>query len=511
MNNPAKIFKGVSFHTRIRLGMVVVILVVIVIGTLLSIYLQNQNQFEAMNTFGRYVAVNLSENSLLGILSEEPENLKYAVNAAVSDRRVIGVDIFLANGELLASRKKQDYLLDKLDTAKLLKTIASSTEPSIVIQTQTTSGRQLRSYLAKAVVRKADDDIFTTQTADDRFFGYVRVDMSLQQLNAQKATILLRNLLLMPLYFIIGMILSVLIEKQISRPLLQLKAATSAVKKGDFTTKLKIRTNDELGILARAFDDMSKQLAATIDRLNQTNQNLEKANRELQDFTYIVSHDLQEPLRKIYSFGQFLIEDCSDTLSDEGKDYIERIQKASIKMKQLIQDLLKLSRVETSTESYVRINTNDVIKEATDDLAVIIKETETEIIADNLPDVFANRIQLTQLFENLLGNAIKYRSKKRKPKIEISAQQQNGQVTFLVKDNGIGIEKRFHDKIFGVFQRLHTSDEYEGTGIGLALCEKVVRRHGGKIWLESTPDEGTAFYFTIPKVVPKTDETSGGE
>lgn len=493
-----KSFKNISFHTRIRLGMLSVILVVIVIKLSVSIYLQAQSQLDAINTFGRYVAVNLSKNSLLGILSEEPENLEHAINAAISDPQVIGVNIYLTDGRLLESRKKKNYLLENLDAPKQLKIVTSGAGPSAVVKTQTASGRPLISYLARVTAKNTQNDIFSDEPANEEFCGYVRVDISLEKLNAQKTAILYRSLLLMPVYLLIGLVLSVLIEKQISKPLMQLKKAAGAVEKGDFTTKLEIQTNDELGVLAKSFDDMSKQLAATIDQLNQTNQNLEKANQELQDFAYIVSHDLQEPLRKIYSFGQFLIEDCSDRLSDEGKDYVERMQKASIKMKRLIQDLLKLSRLGTSTEAFELFNSSQAIKEAEDNLAIAIEESDAEIIADNMPDVFASRIKLTQIFENLIGNAIKYRSS-RKPKIEISAEQQNGWVTFAVKDNGIGIEERFHDKIFGVFQRLHPNNQYEGTGIGLALCKKGVQQHSGKIWLESVPDKGTVFYFTMPK------------
>ncbi len=447
-----------------------------------------------------------SKNSLLGILSEEPANLEHAVITAISDPQVIGASIFLADGRLLSSRKKHDYLLYKLDASKQLKIVTSGAGPSAVVKTQTASGRPLISYLARVTAKNVQNDIFSDEPANEEFCGYVRVDISLEKLNTQKAVILYRSLLLMPVYLLIGLVLSVLIEKQISKPLMQLKKAAGAVEKGDFTTKLEIQTNDELGVLAKSFDDMSKQLATTIGQLNQTNQNLEKANQELQDFTYIVSHDLQEPLRKIYSFGQFLIEDCSDSLSDEGKDYVERMQKASIKMKQLIQDLLKLSRLGTSTEAFELFNSSQAIKEAEDDLAIAIEESDAEIIADNLPDVFASRTKLTQIFENLIGNAITYRSS-RKPKIEISTEQQNGWVTFAVKDNGIGIEKRFHDKIFGVFQRLHSNNQYEGTGIGLALCKKAIQQHNGKIWLESVPDEGTVFYFTMPK----TTVTLGGK
>ena len=165
-------------------------------------------------------------------------------------------------------------------------------------------------------------------------------------------------------------------------------------------------------------------------------------------------------------------------------------------MKTLIQDLLKLSRVNTADTAFKPVNINNIINVVLDDLSVAITESDAEIIAGELPEVIGQDVLLTQLFENILSNALKYRDPDRKPRIEISAVEKNEQVTFSIKDNGIGIEDRFKDKIFGVFQRLH-SKGYEGTGIGLAVCKKVITKHNGRIWIESTIGEGTAFHFTL--------------
>ena len=302
-----------------------------------------------------------------------------------------------------------------------------------------------------------------------------------------------------PIYIVVGILASIVVERRISLPLSKLKAAATAVAEGDFSKKLESDANDEIGLLSQTFNDMSQNLAEAIENLNYSNEDLEKANKELQDFTYVVSHDLQEPLRKVHSFGQFLLEDCYENLSDDGKDYINRMQNASVKMKNLIQDLLKLSRLGTAEADFGKVDLNEVMTSATDDLAIVIKESDAEISVDEFPDVIGQSTVLTQLFENLLGNALKYRKEGIKPKIEITASQgQSGFVTFSVKDNGIGIDERYLNKIFGVFQRLHTK-EYKGTGIGLALCKKIVNRHGGRIWAESKIGEGTVFNFTLKK------------
>jgi len=276
--------------------------------------------------------------------------------------------------------------------------------------------------------------------------------------------------------------------------------AAGSVAKGDFSTRINVSGKDELGLLGESFNHMSKQLSETIDELNCANESLEKANKEMQEFAYIVSHDLQEPLRKVHSFGQFLMEDYHDQLPEEGQDYVERMQKSSIKMKVLIQDLLKLSRIGTAEAQFANVKPAELLQMALDDLSLAIEESQAEVIVEDLPAVSANPTLLTQLFENLIGNAIKYRSDERNSKIIIRAKEQGRMVQFSVKDNGIGMEDRFFEKVFGVFQRLHgQTDKYKGTGIGLSLCKKVVERHGGKIWVNSTIGKGSTFYFTMPK------------
>jgi len=488
----------ISFRTRIRLGMLTVIALIIILSMSVTTFLQNRDQIKSMDKLGTYIAANLAQNSTLGLLSEEPDNLVQPLDAATAEHQVVGASVYLANGKLLKSKKHLEYSLDNLEASEQLAVVSSTMDLPVIIKTQTGSGQPLRSYLAKVVVGKSDSDVFNIETEQYQFYGFVRVDMSLDTLAEKKAAILYQNLLLMPIYVLIGILFSLVIEHHISRPLTQLKTAVGAITEGDFSAKINIQTEDEIGLLAKSFNNMSQQLSVTIDELNNANECLVKANRELQEFTYIVSHDLQEPLRKVHSFGQFLIEDYHEQLPEQGKGYVRRMQNATIKMKNLIQDLLKLSRVSTSKEKSTPIDSNEALNEALDDLLILIDESRAEIVVEQLPVVLAGHTQLVQLLENLISNAIKYRSSERKPRIEIKAKQQGKHVIFSIKDNGIGIEERFHEKIFGVFQRLH--NEYKGgTGIGLALCKKVVTRYGGRIWVKSKLGVGTTFYFTLPK------------
>ncbi len=241
-----------------------------------------------------------------------------------------------------------------------------------------------------------------------------------------------------------------------------------------------------------------RQLEHYAEQLRDLNAELQRSNRDLQDFTYTVSHDLQEPLRKIHSFGQFLVEDCGDQLPEEGREHLRHMQDAAVRMKDLIHHLLALARVGTRGADPQPVDPGRIIGIALDILSESIRECGAEVaVQDGLPTVMADPVQLGQVFQNLIGNALKFRSPERPPRIAIGARIEEDQVVVSVADNGIGIEERFLEKIFGVFEHLHSRDKYEGAGVGLALCDKIVRRHGGIIWAESEPGKGSVFHFTL--------------
>jgi len=235
----------------------------------------------------------------------------------------------------------------------------------------------------------------------------------------------------------------------------------------------------------------------TQDQLKHLNENLVRSNRELEQFAYVASHDLQEPLRMVASYVQLLAKRYEDKLDDDAKDFIRFAVDGATRMKMLIQDLLSYSRVATRGKPMEMVDAHEILGEALANLRLLITETATMVITDDLPVVRGDRSQLVLVFQNLINNAIKFRKKNELPRIHVSAQKQEGEWIFSVNDNGIGIEEKYHDRIFAIFQRLHTKQEYPGTGIGLPLCRRIIERHEGKIWMESEPGEGTTFYFTL--------------
>ncbi len=238
---------------------------------------------------------------------------------------------------------------------------------------------------------------------------------------------------------------------------------------------------------------------------------LKTSNAELQDFAYIVSHDLCEPLRKITFFGERVKEKYTDTLDDQGRDYLERMQNAAERMQTLISDLLEFSRITTRAKPFVKVDLSQVANEVLSDLEVQIEHTKGRVEVGNLPTIDADPLQMRQLFQNLISNALKFHRKDTSPVVKINAQivkdeylDQHGAFSsdklcqITVEDKGIGLEEKYIDRIFGVFQRLHTRNEYKGTGIGLSICRKIVERHRGHIAVRSIPGQGTTFTITLP-------------
>ena len=273
--------------------------------------------------------------------------------------------------------------------------------------------------------------------------------------------------------------------------------------------------------LRQARDELERRVEERTTELRLANAQLQQNNRELQDFAYVASHDLQEPLRKISSFGDRLKARCSEALSEQGRDYLERMQSAAQRMQTLITDLLAFSRVTTTAQSFVPVDLARVVGEVVADLEVRLEQTGGRVDISALLTIDADPLQMRQLFQNLIGNALKFHRPEVAPVVSLrghlmpSVDQRLGaspldaerhQIT--VADNGIGFDEKYLERIFNVFQRLHSCSAYEGTGVGLAVCRKIVERHGGSITATSTPGQGATFIITLPIHHAKGDQAN---
>lgn len=240
------------------------------------------------------------------------------------------------------------------------------------------------------------------------------------------------------------------------------------------------------------------------DALRQANKDLKKyteelkrSNSELEQFAYVASHDLQEPLRMVASFTQLLSRRYKESLDADAKEFISFAVEGANRMQRLINDLLSYSRIQTKERPFIETDCEDILGQARANLHEAIDKNGALITNDPLPIVMADSTQMLQLFQNLIDNAIKF-SGEGPSRVHLSAEKKEYEWIFMVSDNGIGIDSQFNNRIFMIFQRLHSREEYPGTGIGLAICKRIVERHGGQIWVESEPGKGSTFYFTIP-------------
>lgn len=261
-------------------------------------------------------------------------------------------------------------------------------------------------------------------------------------------------------------------------------------EKKDFSSKVSEEGSDELSSLSKTINKMLKSLEINAAELK-------RSNEELEQFAYVISHDLREPLRMIKSYMELLKKRYGEKMEQDAKDFIDFAVDGAERMQRMIDDLLTYSRVDRKGKPFRKVDTNEILEKALKNLEVAIKETKAIVKSSKLPEVFGDETQLLMLFQNLISNAIKFRDS-RKPEVKITAERKGKEWVFCFEDNGIGIKPENFDRIFNIFQRLHTAKEYQGTGIGLAICKKIVERHGGRIWVESEPGKGSKFYFTIP-------------
>ena len=250
-------------------------------------------------------------------------------------------------------------------------------------------------------------------------------------------------------------------------------------------------------LLNQLNEELEARVQERTAELKEANASLAYSNRELEQFAYVASHDLQEPLRAVNSYAQLIARKYQGNLDAKADKYIGYIMEGATRMQQLINDLLEFSRVGTRGKALKPTDCEVVLNQVTENLRIAIADHQAIITHDPLPTVMGDEIQLIQLLQNLIGNALKFR-REEPPQVHISVKPGEREWVFSIRDSGIGIEPEYFDRIFTLFQRLHSRAEYPGTGIGLAVCKKIVERHGGRIWVESESGVGTTFHFTIP-------------
>jgi signal transduction histidine kinase len=309
-----------------------------------------------------------------------------------------------------------------------------------------------------------------------------------------------------------GVIIWQALRRSVTAPLDRLAGETRLVAAGDFRRRVAVGGPIEIEVLARDVEAMRQRIVAALEESETAREelaaqtevlasqadDLRRSNDELEQFAYVASHDLQEPLRKVASFCQMLDRRYSGQLDERADQYIAFAVDGAKRMQLLINDLLTFSRVGRTSAGMVEVDCRELALRALDTLDEVQAEAGAEVDIGPLPVLCGDASLLTQLFQNLLGNAMKFRAPDRPSRVRLHAQLEGDEWHFVCEDNGIGVEPQYAERVFVIFQRLHSKDQYDGTGIGLALCKKIVEYHGGRIWLDTDREEGSAIHWTLP-------------
>jgi light-regulated signal transduction histidine kinase (bacteriophytochrome) len=318
-------------------------------------------------------------------------------------------------------------------------------------------------------------------------------------------------------FFVTAILLAVVVRRAVTRPLAALAAACRRITAGNFSEQISPHGPRDIRAIANDVENMRQRIVDELDAsraareaLDEQAVELQRSNTELEQFAYVASHDLQEPLRKVASFCQLLEKRYGDKLDERGAEYIGYAVDGAKRMQVLINDLLTFSRVGRINALQTEVDLGSALDAALANLTTTIDETGVEIVRPQgqLPQVPGDPTLLAMLWQNLIGNAVKFRREGVAPKIVIDCEARDDEWLLSVSDNGIGIAEEFVGKVFVIFQRLHGRDAYAGTGIGLALCKKIVEHHGGTIWIDTSYTDGTRFRFTMPAIPETVDDTA---
>jgi len=361
-------------------------------------------------------------------------------------------------------------------------------------------------------------------------WGWIHVGLSTNPIDVATNNLYRRSLILFVIFSILGLLISIVFTRSLIRPIHTLNKITNQYALGDKDARVDIRTGDEFEKLANSFNymidhinkmhnelelrvedrtrELAKSNAQLINEIDVRKQvetkqkelltKLEAANEELRSFAYVVSHDLKAPLRGIGSLVHWIAEDYRNLFDEEGKAQLDLLVNRAERMHKFIDGILQYSRIGKIHEEKQQVDINNLL-ESLEDLLEIPKNINLQI-KNKLPDIKYERIYIEQIFQNLIGNAIKYMDKE-KGVVTIGCSEANGFFEFSIKDNGPGIEPKYHEKIFQIFQTLIPRDEFESTGIGLTIVKKIIENNGGRIWLDSEPGKGSTFYFTVPRSI----------
>ena len=426
----------------------------------------------------------LAANSTAALVFDNPEDARHVLAALRTDPRTVAAALYDAHGRIFATYPATPPR-GAIPAAPLA--VGSRFDPASIIVTQPV-------------------------TVDGRPLGTIAVRTDLRQLWDRQRAYALVVLLAILGSLGVSFALSTWLQRSITQPIKALgEAARRVSEERDYSVRAVVMSQDELGLLTQAFNGMLQEIQGRDREIRQLNMDLERrvalrtaelevTNRELEAFTYSVSHDLRAPVRHISGFSDLLLRRSAAQLDDLGKRYVDNIVESAKRMGNLIDDLLSFSRMGRQELQTTTLTIDQMVREVIHELEPELRGRSIVWQVDALPVVHADPAMLRQVLTNLLSNAVKYSAPRSEARIEVHAEELAGETVISVTDNGVGFDMAYAAKLFGVFQRLHGADEFEGTGIGLANVRRIVHRHGGRTWAEGEVDRGATFYFSLPRL-----------
>jgi signal transduction histidine kinase len=421
------------------------------------------------------IAQVVGSNSVSAILSLDYEKAHNALLELSIVPDVLNSVIFDQNGEVFASYTKPgaDKFIFSAEGINESKNIFSG----------------LYLYIYKPIMK------------DNMLIGTICMQVELSQIETiknEKYHIAIFTLLIGVIF---SFLIAMFVQRNISVPILNLVGAMKKVKEsGDYKNRVKVHGKDEINTLSLVFNDMLKNIEEREKKIIERTAELEASNQEMESFSYSVSHDLRAPIRAINGFANILEESQQEKIDDEGKELLKIITSEGKRMGQLIDDLLAFSRLGRKEIEKSDIDMETMVNSVVEEILNLNKGTyKAKIMIKDLSVARGDPALLRQVWVNLISNALKFSNHNSLPLIEIGSFYKEGSVVYYIKDNGVGFDMKYYDKLFGVFQRLHSNEEFEGTGIGLAIIKRTITRHGGNVWAEGEINKGSTFYFSLPE------------
>ena len=454
---------------------------------------------------GRHVTENLARQSVLALIYASSDNAAEAATATLAFPGVIGVEIRDAKQHVLLKRGN----VDPAEFPAQAGHIAGADKTGELQAAAELDAESPNAWRFTAPVSSQPSGSPFNEMVAPELLGYVTVVISKKVLTELTTAVFIAHLVTSFSFALLFLFLIRLLTSRMTKPLHQLSINMGRAEAGESQVRAELSGPKDIADMAHAFNSMMSVLEERAAQVHQLNTELEQrvvartaqleaANHELEAFSYSVSHDLRAPLRAIDGYSHILQDDYAGKLDDEGMRLLNVVRDNTNRMSQLIDDILQFSRTGRTELNSSEINMENMAHEVFAELQAAVADGKVQIEIEHLPSARGDNAMMRQVFVNLLSNAIKFSRAREIPKIKVGATVKDGETVYYVKDNGAGFDMLHADKLFGVFQRLHSVSEFEGTGIGLAIVKRIITRHGGRVWAEGKVGEGATLFFSIP-------------